>query len=661
MILKRKTLSRFFLLTLSVLILGSMIGSASSQEDTTETVGTINNSVFSPFFVDPVQFDVYDGNLFGSGTPDAFLGSVNTSYDGDLSTVFREQGTSTNYPRVEVIASEPFLVDDIGGQVLDEESAMVDLNNEIAITVEGDEIIYLRKFNFGVDIGMRTRTNLPQEDYYEHDISPLDNIRYAYGGRTDWDTFDFGGSSNQYFEPNQADDLQRAFNNGQYDINTRDGWEGSTVPSSYPDRVKTENDREPIGIILAQCDVGQTTSGYNWIVDWSPQRARIRNSLVDLSSYLDGLYAEGSSAEDSNYQEDVDKKLSSTFGNQKVAVVGNVRINLGGQFKYDYVHELDDGTILQVSSKSAELGFYNVKRSTVERRSGEIQNLFQQDIDTIVEQQISQAEAVGTRAATDLEDTAESDSIGWTTWNGISGRFQYLGQSPTINLTSAANSFGTLRSDLFADSGELYWKEIDVTEGLDLPETINLEVQSELQPTTGVQYASYQLDSQYRVWSGNIFEGIFDDRPQIHSLIKYPNYLTITNTYTIQRVVFSVAVRSVLQGAFINADGQPINITDWSDFDISSIGSLMDLSSFSVSQQSSQLDPFAFLADLFSQPWIWIVIIALVGVPIIIGIVYISRRGGGDDDVDVDITISPSGPSKVSKDSARIPRSLRNR
>lgn len=595
---------------------------------------TINNNVFEPFFVRPAIYKVYDANQVTTANPEGgFLGTVNLA---TTTTPFTPTDPSiyvSNYPGVEVRVSEPFVVDPSGNSIEDPEYAMTNPDDEVQIVVDGDTIYYARKFWFGVDVGVRTRSNLPVPRYYSSYVSPLDDFYTSHEGRTDYDTFDGDGGWSYTLEPNEEGFNNHVINAGSYDINTRDKLYTSLFDSmafqSNTRRVtdKTskywENDAEPYGIIGAAVNMNARP----WNVQWFNQatRAQIFNSLYDVRPYLNGGGVTAGYNPDpdfyaGNWLSDMDTYLATSFGNKAVKVRVNSTINLGGNLMYNFDVPQSDGSVLQVRSTSAELGFYNMRQITSHRSFGIVANYFndairdlelqsglpQNDQDDETDDELTDAEA---RSGEVPGTTVYSESA-YFTWRGIT-------QTP---VTGQADPIVNIGSNLFEmiDANELYYKNIDITGGeLNLPERLSFQVEFDVQPITIVNWANYDLRYAYRLYDlAN--PGYFNEYNHGLKTIRYPAQVEMQNVYAEQRVVFSIFCLSEISGYIVPSDGVPFQIEDWAEFNVNTLGSIVDLSSFSVVSQTTTFDLLKFFADLFSNPTSAILFIIILVASIIV-------------------------------------------
>lgn len=621
---------------------------------------TSPDSIFDPFNVQPVKFKVYDTSQISNIDPDkGLLATVDTSFgSGSASTIFRPLGTlgeekGKKYPAIEVITSDPFPVDSTGKTMTTQEWAMTSPENEMKITAEGNKIYYLRKFYIAVDIGIRTRTNLPNyANYYDVALSPFDNKYYSHRGRIDYDAFDQSGGSVRLSEPHDIDviwSLDDDLNSGIYDIDTRDGWEGEKMTATLkselgyehmPKDFPGEQDVEPIGVIGVYVQTGFDLAGQPWNVIYynggenNPlTQARITNSLVPLDIFdTDTFYQQ--STTDESYRTEMDKIMRTEFGNSKVTVIPEITILLD-QFKYDYTGELDDGRTIRIVSTNWEMGFTDIRSIIEFTRQGTINNFYNDSTwNEQVQAQLKASQELGKDFGT-LDKT--EDVSAFILKEQVDAHLKWEDTFKEI-VTATANPMRTIRST--TDASQILGFDPDTVSddtiessttnrllinGEPIPKAIKFSIEADMAPETIVHYNRYDLLAQAKLRDPSFLGKNHLDTITYQRKIVYPSRVDIRNVYAISRVVMEVAVLSEIQGAIITTDGSAIKIEDWSDYELGSIGSIIDFDSFAAQGTTEEINLWQGLLDMlefWKEYLIWI-ILAIVGiVGIIIYVVF---------------------------------------
>lgn len=514
------------------------VACANSQE--------IQNTVFSPLYIDNVSYEIFNDDLESIG---------NVTDQGGFA-VYRDPDHV--YPTVECYVSDPFLTDSSGLVIQDPAREALDPTT-LQVSTNGDKLLFLKKFYFGIDYGVRLYSSLPDINYFTIPISPLDNYQHSHQGNSWSDVFgDCGGVI-----------LADVFTGSQT---------GTLSISHQLSGVSVQNALYPID--LTPTDLRDT--------------ALVSN---DLSNAINNL--------------------TTGYGNSPVIVRPKFSLNaISDLITYNYQKTLENGSTIIVKTSSADMGFYDVDHVTQYDRKGiipnELEDLMQEENYEVVipDESLNQiTDQVGLPV----------NQQGLERTRSYEAHFQYT--------SSFDRTYGGSSRIFTSINTNVRPRQIDLN-NFSLPNQANITTEFELSPLTTLTFARYNL--KYVGWLHDEYGLLTEDTlVQGFKDIEFPYRLRIDNTYAVTRIVVEVAVLTENDATVILADGTPIDINDFTDFDINAFGLTPDFNDADATVTTREANPLGISAAVWNIVLTIIIIIAVISVVGMILFFQFIRGGGG--------------------------------
>jgi len=635
------------------LTMKSIIGNQSStgfdQTLLTQDISVSNNN-FESFRVDYTGMSIFDNidqPVIRNGK------QVTTTESSWIDPLYQ-------YPTIAVSWSQPFLTDPTFNEIPEDEKSdylsRYDATNKIQVSdTNSGKVYYLKQYNLAFDTGIQTYANFnPFKQYYNIYVSPLDSLYHAHAGRTDWDAFDLGGGTSRLNEPyTYISAFQQSVNGGEFDINTRDGWEylPNGIPSEafrtlkgYPAALPVgfkENDIEPKGILGAICDTGTANT---WTVTYANPSAPavLQASLEPIGDNRWGgnnwEYFGSSSFTDPSASTQVltpvkpdltqvRTNLATNYGNRMTIARPVFKVTALTEFLsgFDYtIEKMINGKNVKINVKttSAKIGIYRaLDAGSSFSLYGYVKNSYNAaDLESkyhnIVPEPVASS-PLGT--ASNPIDFIPTPTSAFS--HTVGGTMRLSPTQPQIiePLTGGATAFSPINDLPFVASISVS------TFSQILPTVFNTTMKYKVAPFTTVEWAKYNVDGNYLYYDGaNLLDLIFteDKEGEYSTIVEYPFKLNLDNVFATRRMGYRVAVLTENSADIVIANGRPIKVTDFNEFNLNSLGRLVD-NYVSGNLTSSEFD----WTSLFGTPLTLILIIG-IGV-IIVFVVILSSRGGG--------------------------------
>ncbi len=459
---------------------------------------------------------------------------------------------SPKYPDLEVVSSNPFLVDNSGQDAMTPEQYKVHLADPDNVASYGfvdGKNFQIRIVNLAIDVAIRSRSNPPQINYQNYFESPLNQLPFSF----------LGGTRNSLFS-----------------VYTD---ESSSNPSTIL--------RNPIGVLLATRDVGAA----NWPLAW------------ELGSSLETQAKIGFSLED-YHNPNFETNLRSNYGNSKIVVEPTFIFTAIENFmKFDY-YKVINGELFHLTPGDTQMVLLDAIPITSYNKVGKVPNYSPKAGFTI---NMDQSDAAMQEYKANDPSISEVDAK-YSTISQRYASFKYQFNELASDIT------GEITNPLSISKNVSFPSSIDPDLFDTLPKSAKVSYSTVMQPYTSVNYATYKVQYCGYAYSGlpwnsmeKYWEGEYD--------IKFPYNLKAENVYSIYRVMFPVLMKSSQTIDYIPASGTPVRVEDIYDYNINDVGVLNPNSAdLSGSTLEIHKDPLAGIKAWWddNQAGIITIIIALV-------------------------------------------------
>jgi hypothetical protein len=660
--IKKKILFSIFMYSFVLLLLfgpTAVQAQASSGFDQTLLTSDISlqNNNFDSFRVDYTGMTILDD----VGNPVIRNGAAITTKDQTWIDPLYQ------FPKVQVSFSQAFLTTPTYSEIPESEKqaylSRYEPTNKMEVSnVDTGKVYYLKQYTLAFDVGLQTFTNFnPNKQFYDIMLSPLDGFSHDHDNRGDRDAFDLGGGSSTTSEPNVEGSWNTGLNIGTYDTNT-----GTLKEYPMGSASRIEIDTEPMGVIGGWVGTGANP----WQVYWLNQPSSpcaMRNSLEPLGDNrwggnkweYTGLYTSSTQTGGSSGGAITGltvKTIANTrpaflsaqaqapnsngkwdYGNRNSIIKPTFKVTALSEFiqgfDYTVTKYIDNVKVeIKMHTTSAKIGIYNaIDAGNTFKLMGTVKNQFNQQEVTDKYHSVVPNPANGeTKGTTNAEpnllpQTTSTNKPGWTSYI-LESSFTQVPVSDTTRNPEIIQ--GTTQPDPFTETlPDVNTININ-TFSTTVPTTFNATGRFQMAPVTTVNWAQYNLIAQYQFHdsiglSGTQFTE--DVKGAVTYNTQYPYKINIDNVYGVRRMGFKVAVLTENSAEVVVANGRPIKIEDFTEFNYNSLGTLvdnylkgkLDITEFSWDQ---------FFADIFASPLTWILIIGVIAIFIVFFMLRIRRR-----------------------------------
>lgn len=539
-------------------------------------LGTPSMSVFSPelrtlrtpFSVNYLGFDVYDGVNTTN-----FLGSVEPGQQ------FHDP--THTYPGVDVFKSDPFFVDTTGAYV---EECLDDYLEPYGTLAIDGKVYYAHELKYGFDFGVRTVGNLPDTiPSHTLPVSPLWGYSIPTGGGG---TYTFMLDDPDYPALSAEGVLTGYYAN-----------DGFTQTVNFPSGATITCSLEPIDIRVGNNPTGD-----------------------ESLTYYGGI-----------------SNLKTKYGNSKIAVFPRLELNALPSFftsSYDFAGTLSgDEVTYTVTPGSASIGISGVdKWIGTNDLKGVIPNTLQQDLEeqgiqTTIPAPVNPNEDNAAELSDD--DEIEETSIFPTTSQILTGSIDYTPGVPE-EVGGFADPYGTIFTPNVTIPGyEFVFDENAQALINNYPRSAELKMGNTLQPLTTISVADFEVVWEIGFVNPLTGSSTIEDG---EDTFKIPYAIRIENVYTVQRILVSVIVLTENEIAAVGPTGEPIDISQLTDFQLNQIikDPTVDIFYKDVNMRTPDWDKiFGSVGFTALIVVVIIIVVSLLGLWIFFKVVGMRFGGGG--------------------------------